>query len=392
MTHRFTDTLTLDGSTRKREGGYLVADARVARTGIQLYSGAEVGRPEMDVVRVYRAADEVFSKDAMASFAHIPVTDNHPSVPVTADNWSQFAKGQTDGDIARDGERLRVPLMVADGATVALVEAGKKELSAGYTCDLDWLGGVTPDGEIYDAAQKNIRANHVAIVAAGRAGSEIRIGDGHEDGGKDRTKWGVAPINHVADKMEISNMSNLQTVVLGDKAVSVDPAHVAIIDAFKADTAQAALGAKAAHDKVVADLQADAAKKDAEIEDLKSKILSDADLDKRVQDRANLVADAKAISPDVDTAGLSDADIRKAVVVYKLGADNVKDKAAAYIDARFDILVEDAKTADKPDAFRTASMQHDRQTTKPSDAQTVRDAAHADYVARLNGTAQTKEA
>lgn len=390
MTHRFTDTLTLDGSTRKREGGYLVADARVARTGIQLYSGAEVGRPEMDVVRVYRAEDEVFDKAAMASFANIPVTDNHPTEPVTADNWAQYAKGQTDGDIARDGERLRVPLMVSDGATVALVEAGKRELSAGYTCDLDWLGGVTPDGQIYDAAQKNIRANHVAIVRAGRAGSEIRIGDGNEDGGKDRTKWGVAPVNHV-DHIKETPMSNLQTVVLGDKAVSVDPAHVAIIDAFKADSAKALTDVKAAHDAVVADLQKDAAKKDAEIEDLKTKVLSDADLDKRVQDRATLVADAKAISPDVETAGLSDADIRKAVVADKIDADKLVGKDAAYIDARFDILNDAAKAEDKPDNFRTASMQHDRQTTKPSDAQAVRDAAHSEYVARLNGKT-TKEA
>lgn len=388
MTHRFTDTLTLDGSTRKRDGGYLVADARVARTGIQVYSGAEVGKPDMDIVRVYRSADEVFSKDAMASFAHIPVTDDHPTVPVTADNWSEFAKGQTDGDIARDGERLRVPLMVSDGATVALVEAGKRELSAGYTCDLDWLGGVTPDGQIYDAAQKNIRANHVAIVRAGRAGANIRIGDGTNDGGKERIKWGVAPINHV-DHME-TPMSNLSTVVLGDKAVSVDPAHVAIIDAFKADTLKNVTDAKAAHDVVVADLQKDAAKKDAEIADLKTKVLSDADLDKRVQDRADLVADAKAISPDVKTAGLSDADIRKAVVVDKRGADVVADKPAAYIDVAFDLL-KDAQ-ANKPDAFRTASMQHDRKSAEPTDAQAVRDAAHSDYLARLNGKTTKVEA
>lgn len=382
MTHRFTDTLTLDGTTRKREGGYLVADARVARTGIQVYNGSEVGRPDMDTVRVYRAADEVFSKASMASFANIPVTNDHPSVPVTADNWSQYAKGQTDGDIARDGERLRVPLMVSDAATIAQVEAGKKELSAGYTCDLDWLGGVTPDGQLYDAAQKNIRANHVAIVAAGRAGSEIRIGDGTNDGGKERTSWGVAPINHV-DHNEETPMSNLQTVVLGDKAVSVDPAHVAIIDAFKADSAKALTDQKAAHDKVVADMQAADAKKDAEIADLKTKVLSDADLDKRVQDRAALVADAQAIAPDVKTAGLSDADIRKAVVTAVRG-DEMADKSAAYIDAAFDIVRDAAKEdGGKTDAFRDASMKHKR--TAPADVQTVRDTAYQAHVDGLNG-------
>jgi len=176
MTHRFTDILTIDGATRKREGGYLVADARVARTGIQLYNGSEVGRPDLATVRVYRSPEAVFDKAAMSSFANIPITNDHPSEPVTADNWSQYARGQTDGDIARDGERLRVPLMVSDAATIAQVEAGKRELSAGYTCTLDWTNGVTPSGELYDAKQENIRANHVAIVAAGRAGSDIRMG------------------------------------------------------------------------------------------------------------------------------------------------------------------------------------------------------------------------
>ena len=395
MTHRFTDTLTLDGSTRKREGGYLVADARVARTGIQMYNGSEVGRPDLDTVRVYRAPEQVFDKASMASFANIPVTDDHPSELVTADNWSKYAKGQTDGDIARDGERLRVPLMISDGATVALVDAGKRELSAGYTCDLEWLSGVTPSGEMYDAAQVNIRANHVAVVRAGRAGSEIRIGDGTNDGGKERTKWGVAPVTHV-DHKETQTMSNLQTVVLGDKAISVDPAHVAFIDAFKKKAEKDEMTAeemkrekdelKAKNDK----LEKDAATKDAKIADLEAQVLSDADIDARAQTRAALIADAKAIAPTVDTSGMSDADIRKAVVSDKLGADTIKDKDAVYIDARFDIMVEDAK-ANKPDAFRDASMQHDRKVVHGTTQQT-RDSAYGGYLDQLNGVTPQKGA
>ena len=42
----FTDIVTVAG-TRRTGDGYLVADARIARTGIQTYSGVEIGRPEM---------------------------------------------------------------------------------------------------------------------------------------------------------------------------------------------------------------------------------------------------------------------------------------------------------------------------------------------------------
>jgi hypothetical protein len=50
------------------------------------------------------------------------------------------------------------------------------ELSCGYTCDVDHTPG-TYNGEKYDAIQKNIRYNHVALGAKdfGRAGSEVKL-------------------------------------------------------------------------------------------------------------------------------------------------------------------------------------------------------------------------
>lgn len=42
----FTDRITV-GSTRRTADGYLVADAKVARTGVQEYLGSELGRPDM---------------------------------------------------------------------------------------------------------------------------------------------------------------------------------------------------------------------------------------------------------------------------------------------------------------------------------------------------------
>ncbi|MBP2238095.1 hypothetical protein J2Z31_004622 [Sinorhizobium kostiense] len=50
---RFIDASTIAG-TRRTADGYLVADVRTARTGIQLYAGHEVGKPQMQVVKVYR--------------------------------------------------------------------------------------------------------------------------------------------------------------------------------------------------------------------------------------------------------------------------------------------------------------------------------------------------
>jgi hypothetical protein len=172
-----TDRLTIDG-TKRTADGYLAINARAARAGnVQTYLGAEVGRPDLSQVRVYRPDGEVFSKDTMASFAHRPVTMGHPSTPVSATNWNQFAKGWSDGEIARDGEFIRINMLLADADAIRAVESGVREISMGYDCDLIWGAGTSPSGEVYDARQSRIRGNHVAIVERARGGSELRIGD-----------------------------------------------------------------------------------------------------------------------------------------------------------------------------------------------------------------------
>lgn len=345
---QFTDTVTIAG-TRIRDDGYLVVDARVARTGIQRYLGSEVGRPDLPFVDVLRPESEVFTTDAMASFAHRPVTDDHPTVAVTSDNWKQLSVGQTDGDIKRDGDFLRVPLMVADGATIQKVQGGKRELSAGYTCDLQWEAGTTPDGLKYDAIQTNIRANHVAIVARGRAGKDVRIGDS-------AGKWGTAPITTAHDKE--TSMST-RIIMVDGLSVETTDAGAQAIDKLQKDVARLIADSAKKDDenaKAMAKKDADMSALQAKLDDAQAKVLDQAAIDKLVADRVALEATAAKIAKDVKPLGLSDAALKQAVVKAKLGdklpADRLADQA--YIDARFDILAEDAdKTTD---TFRQARM------------------------------------
>ena len=157
--------------------GYMKAMPRIARTGIQIYKGDECGRPDVDVVRVYRPEDSVFHNDAMHSYSHLPITIDHPRAMVNADNWKKHAVGETGDEVVRDGGSVRVPMMLRDAKAIELVKSGKRELSVGYGCDLDWTAGITADGEPYDAVQRNIRGNHLAIVTHARGGATLRIGD-----------------------------------------------------------------------------------------------------------------------------------------------------------------------------------------------------------------------
>lgn len=373
---KFTDTATVAG-TRLTSDGYLIAEVRCARTGCQTYLGSEVGVTDAQTVTVYRPEAVVFHKDSLATFAGKPVTVGHPPEAVTADNWRTYAVGDIGEEIARDGEFVRVPMKLMDAAAIKSVQDGAREISMGYTTELEFVDGTAPDGTAYQAVQTGpIRINHLAIVPKARGGEHLRVGDAI-DGGTDRAIWGAAPV-HMSDKKEAHMADALKTLVLGDKAVQVSAADAAEVEAYKAAQAKALVDAQATHDAALAAKDAELAKKDAEIADLKAKVLSDADLDKRVQSRADLIGKAKALVADLDAAGKSDADIRKAVVVAKRGAA-MADKSAAYIDAAFDLLAEDAGKADA-DPVRGAMKD-----SKPTgDAAAQEAAAYAAYLADFN--------
>lgn len=317
----FTDTLTVDSVKRTREG-YLVADARAARTGIQEYSGREVdpdgtlGLRDKAVVRVYRPEAEVFHKDAIASFSTIAVTNDHPPEAVTADNWRKYGVGETGDEILRDGKFMRVPLAIRDAAAIRDFEGGKQELSCGYTCDVDPTAGTTEDGLQYDAIQRNIRGNHVALVKRGRAGPEVRIGDENPMTTKTITVDGIP--------VEVTDAAATVIATLQKRIVDND--------------ATAATTLADATDKL-AKAEAKIATQDAEIATLKAGQLTGDKLDAAVAERAQLVADAKRIGGDkLDVTG-DNATIKKRAVLAKLG-DQYANRDAAFFDAAFTLQVD----------------------------------------------------
>jgi len=350
------DAVTL-GEPRLTRDGYLVADAKIARTGIQLYTGKEVdpenkqGWRDKAVVRVFRPESEVFSTDALASFAHRPVTNDHPAEAVSAANWKAHSVGMTGNEIARDGEYIRVPMVVMDQAAIADWKAGKRELSCGYESKIVFDAGTTPTGEAYDAIQTDIRGNHLAIVARGRAGSECRIGD------QDAPFAGRKP----ASLPHGDRRMTLKTITVDGLPVETTDAGIAAIEKLRGllTVSDAALTAeKTAHEKTKAEKDAELAKKDSELEEAKKKVVEDAALDALVADRAAVVAKAKALDPNVVTDGKSNAEIKKAVL-----GDTVKDKSDAYIDAAWDLKVVDAKD----DTIRNAIQSQDH-SVNSSDA------------------------
>jgi len=164
--------------------GFIRAPAFLTRAGVLTYR-----RADGTVVRELRAPKEVFAPASLATLAAAPLTDLHPREMVSPKNVRRLAIGHVSDDVRRDGEHVAARVTVQDAAAIAAVQAGeRRELSCGYSCELDETPG-TFQGQPYDAVQRNIRYNHVGIGPKnwGRAGSSVALrldaaaGSGNDD-------------------------------------------------------------------------------------------------------------------------------------------------------------------------------------------------------------------
>jgi hypothetical protein len=150
----------------------------------------------------------------MASLAHKPVVDGHPpSGTIDSASWKQFAKGWVGGDVAAEGDHLRIPLCIADKDLVDQVLSGKREVSCGYSATISWEPS-TYGGVPYDGLVTSITYDHVAIVERGRAGS-ARLGDAY-------------PISHGG-----RTMSDTHAVIVDGTSIPTDPRVAAELEALR---------------------------------------------------------------------------------------------------------------------------------------------------------------
>jgi hypothetical protein len=342
---QFTDRLTLDAPRRTKDG-FLATRARAARTGVYQYLGSEVdpanvhGLRDRGVINVLRDESTVFDEASARSFIGKPITDNHPREAVTAANWRDHARGTIMGAM-RDGEYLAFDLLLTDQAAIDKVDAGKRELSNGYSAELEFGDFKAADGTVCQARQTRITGNHVALVDAGRAGPDCRITDG----------WSVCDSNPAAMLAAIPKEKPVKKIVLDGLQVDLADAD-AVAAAISKLQDKAAAADKALTDATTAYDKAMAAK-DAEIDDLKAKVVDQAQIDALADAKAAVVEKAKVVCGDKlgDTAGKTVADVRRMACAVKLGDAAIADKSDDYVQARFDALTADVKTTAKAEVL-----------------------------------------
>lgn len=158
--------------------GYLYVSGYATRAGVFPYRDKAGGiRWEL------RPPEEVGAPESLASLARKPITDQHPDEPVDASNVDVHGAGIVDPEVVWEKDfangYVKIRGTVTRKSAVDSIKGGRRELSCGYTAEIEERSGVWTDASgvqhKFDAIQRNIRYNHLALVDQGRAGPLARL-------------------------------------------------------------------------------------------------------------------------------------------------------------------------------------------------------------------------
>lgn len=147
--------------------GYLIDHPIVTTCGIFEYTNKD-GSTRKEL----RLPEEVFSRKSLESYKGKPVIITHNAGVVNKDNVADEIIGTILGNGYKDGKDVRAEIIIHE--TEKLRSCGLRALSLGYNLELDETPGEW-HGEHYDAVQRNIEINHLALVAEARAGDNARL-------------------------------------------------------------------------------------------------------------------------------------------------------------------------------------------------------------------------
>jgi uncharacterized protein len=155
----------------------------ISKEGVFEYSGAQIGLngPDADrIFKVYRPGEELADPECIESFKLLPFINEHTMLG-SEDNGltppeRKGVEGMIGEDVYYDAPYLRGTLRIVSESLKNALAGGKVELSPGYRCVYEMTPGVF-NGERYDAIQRKIRGNHLALVDEGRTGPDVAVLD-----------------------------------------------------------------------------------------------------------------------------------------------------------------------------------------------------------------------
>lgn len=114
-------------------------------------------------------AEELFKEDSLSTLTGKPITEEHPPVFVTTDNYKEYTKGSTGTKILIDGDFATILGTVYDAGTISKIKKGDaRQVSVGYDTTV-----IQRDGRYF---QTDRDYNHLAVLTTeGRAGDAVRV-------------------------------------------------------------------------------------------------------------------------------------------------------------------------------------------------------------------------
>ena len=316
--------------------GFLHVTGYAAKTGILTYRNPD-GTTRRELVN----HDTLFNSDSLKSIIGVPVTNNHPPELVTPANYSKYNSGSITAS-RRSDNSLAVDLSINNADAIESIKSGKKELSCGYAVKLDHTPGVY-QGSHYDAIQTERIYNHLAIVNSGRAGSECRLN--------------LDAAEQVEEPKEIKTMAEIK--LPSGLSVNVDDASIAAAIQGEFNSMQVKLDSTTetieGQKTEISTLNANI---DAKDEALKSRNDSD-----EITPTIALIDKCKRLDSKFDhleNGALKSNDAMKSSALAAMNI-NVDGKDSAYIQARFDIALEDTDK-EKLEKQRSAGVNTDSST------------------------------
>lgn len=186
--------LALDASSARswdKDGRLHVAPCNISKANVCPYFGSEIlgaqalGLAPERVYMLWRHPEEL--ERAASTFNNLPLLSEHVMVTAAAPR-PELVIGSVGTDAAFVAPFLQNSIVVWDPTAINRIMratqeggthfegAGARELSCGYYYRADMTPGVV-DGVAYDGIMRDIIGSHVALVAQGRAGSDVGVAD-----------------------------------------------------------------------------------------------------------------------------------------------------------------------------------------------------------------------
>jgi len=160
---------------------WYIKDNPLSKVGVFPYLGRQIS-PELEPDKIYqvlRPEEELNSQETLDSFKLVPIVDDHTMLgtkPGMLPAEEKGVHGVIGDDVYYKDGIIYGDLKIFSESLKEEIENGKKELSMGYFCDYEIKDGEF-NGEPYQAIQRNLKINHVALVDEGRMGADVRVMD-----------------------------------------------------------------------------------------------------------------------------------------------------------------------------------------------------------------------